>query len=190
MPELGTEVVQSPNPDGSFELDVALARVTAWCPREPKLYALEFQAESEAGVEDRYTLPFGIRVIRVEAGKLLLNGEPLQLRGFGKHEDAPIVGRGLSVPHLVKDLNLLRWVGANSFRTSHYPYAEEVLQQADRHGILIIDEVAANTLSMRAVSDPEAREKLAAAHRAQIDELMARDFNYASVIAWSLGNEW
>jgi beta-glucuronidase len=189
VPELGAEVVQQASADGSVELDVPLSRVTPWSPRNPKLYHLEFQAESAGGVEDCYTLAFGIRVVSVEAGKLLLNGEPIVLRGFGKHEDAPIIGRGLSLPHLVKDLSLLRWVGANSFRTSHYPYAEEVLQQADRHGILVIDEVAANTLSMRAVSEPERREELAAAHRAQIDELIERDFNYASVVAWSLGNE-
>jgi beta-glucuronidase len=63
------------------------------------------------------------------------------------------------------------------------------MRQADRHGILIIDEVAANTLSMRAVADPQQRERLAAQHRAQIEALIARDFNYACVVAWSLGNE-
>ena len=189
VPELGTEVVCNVDATGNAEVEVMLARVTPWSPRAPKLYSLEFQAESAAGVEDCYALNFGIRTIAVEGGKLLLNGEALTLRGFGKHEDAPIVGRGLSLPHVVKDLNLLRWVGANSFRTSHYPYAEEVLQQADRHGILIIDEVAANTLSMRAVREPAWREALASAHLMQIDELIARDFNYASVVAWSLGNE-
>jgi beta-glucuronidase len=189
VPELRHEVVANVGPDGSVEVDLDLSGVTPWSPREPKLYNLEFQAEAEGGVEDCYALSFGIRVIAVEGDKLLLNGEPVRLRGFGKHEDAPIIGRGLSLPHLVKDMNLLRWVGANSFRTSHYPYAEEVLQQADRHGILIIDEVAANTLSMRAVRDPAERDVLAAAHRAQIDELIARDFNYACVVAWSLGNE-
>lgn len=189
VPELTGEVVSSVGADGSVEVDMELSGVRPWCPAEPKLYNLEFQAESEGGVEDCYTLPFGVRQLTVEAGQLLLNGEPLSLRGFGKHEDAPIIGRGLSLPHLVKDMELLHWVGANSFRTSHYPYAEEVLQQADRHGVLVIDEVAANTLSMRAVREPALREALAAAHRAQIDELIERDFNYASVVAWSLGNE-
>jgi beta-glucuronidase len=187
--ELGAEVVQNVGADGKVEVELLLASVTPWSPSQPKLYELEFQAESEAGVEDCYTLSFGVRTLLVAEGKLLLNGEPLYLRGFGKHEDAPIVGRGLSLPHLVKDLNLLRWVGANSFRTSHYPYAEEVLRQADRHGILIIDEVAANTLSMRAVSEPSLRSRLATAHQQQIDELIERDANYASVVAWSLGNE-
>jgi beta-glucuronidase len=187
--ELGAEVVQPIGADGSAVLELSLSGVSPWSPEQPKLYELEFQAESEAGVEDCYALSFGIRTLAVEGDKLLLNGAPLSLRGFGKHEDAPIIGRGLSLPHLVKDLGLMRWVGANSFRTSHYPYAEEALQQADRHGILVIDEVAANTLSMLAVKEPAAREALAVQHRAQIDELIERDFNYACVIAWSLGNE-
>jgi beta-glucuronidase len=187
--ELGIDVTAVPDAQRVAEIDVTVDRVTPWSPAEPRLYELEFLAESGSEVLDRYSLPFGIRTITTDQGKLLLNGQPIFLRGFGKHEDAAIIGRGLSLPHLVKDLNLMKWVGANSFRTSHYPYAEEILRQADRHGILIIDELAANTLSMRAVSDPEQRGRLAVLHRAQIDELIERDFNYASVIAWSLGNE-
>ena len=186
--ELGLDEAHEIVP-GSHELELSLSGVTGWSPAQPKLYEFELSLEAGGVLLDSYQLPFGMRTLRVEGGQLLLNEEPLLLRGFGKHEDAPVVGRGLSLPHLVKDLGLLRWVGANSFRTSHYPYAEEALRQADRHGILVIDEVAANTLSMRAVAQPGARAALAAAHRAQIDELIERDFNYACVVAWSLGNE-
>lgn len=51
-----------------------------------------------------------------------------------------IRGKGFDWPLVVKDFNLLKWLGANSFRTSHYPYAEEILQMCDRHGIVVIDE--------------------------------------------------
>lgn len=51
-----------------------------------------------------------------------------------------IRGKGFDWPLVVKDFNLLRWLGANSFRTSHYPYAEEILQLCDRYGIVVIDE--------------------------------------------------
>lgn len=189
VPELGVEQSAAVTGSGAVELDVALTGVTPWSPDQPQLYELDFALEDDGGVVDSYQLPFGVRTLRVEGGQLLLNGAPLALRGFGRHEDAPIVGRGLSLPHLVKDLGLLRWVGANSFRTSHYPYAEEYLRQADRHGLLVIDEVAANTLSLRAVSEQAPLAELAAQHRAQIQELIERDYNYASVIAWSLGNE-
>lgn len=188
VPELGADLLGELS-GGVVELEFALSGVTPWSPSEPKLYEVELRLESAGALADDYSLPFGIRTVRVEDGKLLLNGEPVTLRGFGKHEDIPIVGRGLSLPHLVKDLGLMRWVGANSFRTSHYPYAEEVLRQADRHGILVIDEAAANTLSMRAVADPAARAALLATHRAHVQELVERDANYACVVAWSLGNE-
>jgi beta-glucuronidase len=187
--ELGIDAARPIDARGHAEIDVRVESVTPWSPAHPKLYELEFSAESGDQLLDRYGLPFGIRTVVVEQGELLLNGERIFLRGFGKHEDAAVVGRGLSLPHLVKDLNLLKWIGANSFRTSHYPYSEEIMRQADRHGVLVIDETAANTLSMRAVSDPAQRDRLAALHRAQIDELIERDFNHACVIAWSLGNE-
>lgn len=51
-----------------------------------------------------------------------------------------IRGKGFDWPLVVKDFNLLRWLGANSFRTSHYPYAEEILDMCDRYGIVVIDE--------------------------------------------------
>ena len=51
-----------------------------------------------------------------------------------------IRGKGLDLPLLVKDFNLLKWMGANSFRTSHYPYADEDLYMADREGFVVIDE--------------------------------------------------
>ena len=55
-------------------------------------------------------------------------------------------GKGEDLSVLIKDFNLLKWVGANSFRTSHYPYSEETMYMADRHGILIVDETPAVSL--------------------------------------------
>ncbi|MCZ9990335.1 hypothetical protein OFQ66_10950 [Brachyspira hyodysenteriae] len=86
---------------------------------------------------------FGIRTVKVEGTKFLINGKPFYFTGFGKHEDSEIAGRGYNPPVIKRDFELIKWVGANSFRTSHYPYSEEIMQAADREGIVIIDEVAA-----------------------------------------------
>ena len=59
---------------------------------------------------------------------------------LGLQGDLQIRGKGFDWALLVKDFNLLRWLGANAFCTSHYPYAEEVLQLCDRYGIVVIDE--------------------------------------------------
>ena len=71
---------------------------------------------------DHYTLQVGIRTVEVQGGQILLNGQPVQLNGFGRHEDFFASGKGLNLPLLVKDYQLMRWTGANSYRTSHYPY--------------------------------------------------------------------
>ena len=85
---------------------------------------------------DRYMLPVGIRTVRIDGTRFLLNGEPFYFRGFGMHEDLNVHGRGHDDASTVHDFSLLGWLGANSFRTSHYPYAEEVLDLADRLGLV------------------------------------------------------
>lgn len=73
----------------------------------------------------------------------MINNKPFYFKGFGKHEDSYVNGRGLNEAVNIKDFNLMKWIGANSFRTSHYPYSEEIMRLADREGIVVIDEVPA-----------------------------------------------
>jgi beta-glucuronidase len=174
--------------------------VRPWSPDNPYLYALDVRHES-AGEVDVYTLPVGIRTIRVDGARLLLNGEPVHLRGFGMHEDAPWRGKGHDDARMVRDFTLMQWIGANSFRTSHYPYAEEVLDLADRLGFLVIDETAAVGLNLALMSDrihvedtrtfrPGGVDDVTLqVHLAAIRELVARDKNHPSVVMWSVANE-
>lgn len=82
---------------------------------------------------DVYRLPIGIRSLEWTGTSLLINGKPIYFRGFGRHEDSAIRGRGLDLPTVARDHELLAWIDANSYRTSHYPYSEEVLDVADRY---------------------------------------------------------
>ncbi len=86
---------------------------------------------------------------------------------------------------MVKDYALLSWIGANSFRTSHYPYSEPMLDLADRLGFLVIDETPAVGLFFR----QDGLEKRSRLCRQYIQEMIARDKNHPSVIMWSLANE-
>lgn len=177
-------------PEGeSVQSGLQIEGVEAWSIENPKLYEIHFRLFKNGTVVDHYILPFGFRTVKTTDTQLLLNDKPVFLRGFGRHEDINVIGRGLNHPFLVKDYGLMKWIGANSFRTSHYPYSEEMLQMADREGFLVIDETAANTLSMKALTDKTKYDALLANHKEQIRELIARDFNYACVVAWSLGNE-
>ncbi len=186
--ELGFQAVEKMS-GSAAQLEMALSEVTPWSPQNPKLYKVIVRLLNDGEVVDEYSIDFGFRTIEVQGEKVLLNGEPLFLRGFGRHEDAAISGRGLNLPFMVKDYEMMKWIGANSFRTTHYPYSEEMLALADQLGIIVISETAANTLSMKAVADPKKKAKLLKEHQRQVAELMERDYNFASVLFWSLGNE-
>lgn len=167
--------------DGRGTSQILVPKARFWSDTDPYLYQLSISAG-----EDFYSLPIGIRTIAVKDGTILLNGRPVKLNGFGRHEDFIASGRGLNLPLMVKDYQLMRWVGANSYRTSHYPYSEEEMQLADREGFLIIDETPAVSLQFENEENAAARLKVC---QQQLSELIARDKNHPSVIAWSVANE-
>ncbi|MEV8357848.1 beta-glucuronidase [Microbacterium sp. NPDC076895] len=180
---------------------ISVADAELWRPGRGYLYTLRVEALDDGNLADVYELPVGIRSIRVEGTRFLINGEPFYFRGFGKHEDSALRGRGFDNVVMVHDFSLMDWIGANSFRTSHYPYAEEFLDYADRHGIVVIDETAAVGLNLGlgggfhgSVSEPAFsptmfNEATQAAHAQGIRELIDRDKNHPSVVMWSIANE-
>ncbi|CAG9833022.1 unnamed protein product [Diabrotica balteata] len=106
-------------------------------------YLYSFQVDlldKDLSPVDQYFLPVGIRTLTWTNSSFLINNKPLYLHGFGRHEDSDIRGKGLDLPLVIKDHNLIKWIGANAYRTSHYPYAEEIMDIADEIGIMIIDE--------------------------------------------------
>lgn len=167
-----------------LEGEIDITDCNFWSCNSPYLYKVKFQMYYGHKLVDEYIQEVGVRVIEVTDGKFLLNGEPVYFKGFGKHEDTPVAGKGYNLPYNIKDFNLLKWINANSFRTSHYPYDEEVMFMADREGILIIDEVPAVSLWFRI-----ANSKTLEAHKNALRELIERDQNHPSVIMWSLANE-
>jgi len=161
-----------------------------WSPQNPYLYTLEVQHPSG----DRYRLRTGIRFVEISGKQLLLNGNPVYLRGFGKHEDSDIIGKAHSDAVMVKDFSLLDWIGANSFRTSHYPYAEEVLDYADEQGVLVIGELPAVGFNFSPRDSPffapgKIDDSTRRHHLATLEEMLARDAHHPSIISWSLTNE-
>ncbi len=177
--------------------------VHPWAPGDGYLYELEASVLSSSGdVIDSYRQPVGVRTVEVRGQQFLINGSPFYFKGFGKHEDAAVRGKGHDDVLMLHDFALLEWIGANSIRTCHYPHAEEVLDYADRHGVVVIGETPAvglnrnigggvfssgkrvPTFSAAAVGDAAQR-----AHLQAIQELVDRDKNHPSVVMWCLANE-
>jgi beta-glucuronidase len=180
---------------------IRVADATLWQPGAAYLYDLTVEALVAGEVVDQYRLAVGIRTLEVRGAQFLINGEPFYFTGFGKHEDTAIRGKGHDNAYLVHDFQLMDWMGANSFRTSHYPYAEEVMEFADRHGIVVIDETPAVGLNLGIIGgitggptpqtwSPETlNDTTREAHARVIRELVARDKNHPSVVMWSVTNE-
>ena len=194
----GAEVASGTGADGMLTVQ----NVHRWAPGDGYLYDFEARLVDEDGaVLDSYHQSVGVRTVAVDGIRFLINGEPFHFTGFGKHEDLTVIGKGHNDAFLVHDFELLKWIGANSFRTSHYPYAQDVLDYADRQGIVIIDEAAAVGLNMglgggifgsqgyTTFSPDTINDETREVHAQAIRELVARDKNHPSVVIWSIANE-
>ncbi|KAJ5589080.1 hypothetical protein N7537_011758 [Penicillium hordei] len=180
---------------------VKINSVRLWQPGAAYLY--QFQANIVDGrnkVVDTYSVATGVRTVKVDGSKFLINGKPFYFTGFGRHEDTTVRGKGHDQAYMVHDFQLMDWIGANSFRTSHYPYAEEVMDFADRQGIVVIDETPAVGLNIglmgvsgsespKTWSEENINNNTQKAHKQAIRELISRDKNHASVVMWSIANE-
>ncbi len=181
--------------------EVVIPNVILWQPGHGYLYQIVVELQEGDAVADQYALSIGVRTVEVRGMELLINGEPFYFRGFGKHEDNIARGKGHDNVLMVHDFSLMSWIGANSFRTSHYPYAEDFLEYADRHGIVVIDETAAVGLNLNigagmgirqtqpTFSEETFGSRTQAAHAQHLRELVDRDRHHPSVVMWCITNE-
>ncbi|WP_282801723.1 beta-glucuronidase [Secundilactobacillus kimchicus] len=196
--EDGTVVASADDSNANLKIEDA----HYWAPLKAYLYKAIISGWVNGKVVDCYEEPFGIRKVEVKAGQFLINGEPFYFKGFGKHEDTYVNGKGLNEAYNVLDINLMKSIGANSFRTSHYPYSDEMMRLCDREGIVVIDETPAVGLMVSfnfvtaAVKGGNSSDdgtwrtlKTAPAHRQVIEEMIDRDKNHACVVMWSIANE-
>lgn len=184
------------NDQDQVRLEIPVTYVRLWEPMDPYLYEIKVSLFKDNQLLDEYFEPYGIRTVEVKDHKFLINGKPFYFKGFGKHEDSYINGRGFNQAVNICDLHLMKKMGANSFRTSHYPYAEEMMYLADRLGFVVIDEVPAVGLFTNFSTDlqsdgPNTWDQMQTmpAHKDDIKRLIARDKNHASVVMWSIANE-
>ncbi len=176
VPELGLSA--SVPVHGGRGTATVSARPHLWSPEDPQLYAVTF-----AFGEDRVSDRVGFRDIRVEGTRILLNGRDIWLRGVCVHEDDVALGRVTSEDDIRRRFRHARELGCNFLRLAHYPHHERVAEIADELGLMLWEEIpvywAIDFDDPAVFADAEN----------QLLELIRRDRNRASVIAWSVGNE-
>lgn len=177
IPELGLRQSVETDESGRGDFFVT-ATPRLWSPKDPKLYDVELSFGDET-VRDRV----GFRTVEVAGTDILLNGEPMFLRGISLHEEATGGGRAWSEAQARELLGRVRELGANFVRLAHYPHNAAMTRVADEMGLLVWSEIPVYwTIDFES---PAVYEKA----ESQLDEMITRDRNRASVILWSIANE-
>lgn len=160
--------------------------VKEWNPDTPNLYMVTALLENETGqAEDDLIDRFGFREVKVEGKDILMNGKKLRIKGFCRHEDHPQFGCSLPFSAMWQDLLLMREMGANSVRTSHYPNDEVFLDLCDETGMLVWEENHARGLSEEAMGNPNFERQCEDCIR----EMIKAHYNHPSIYIWGILNE-
>jgi beta-glucuronidase len=178
IPELKLKQRVAVNGD-SAAFNFKLSKLQLWSPESPKLYKVILTSK-----EDRIEDKIGFRTVEVKGKQILLNGKPVFLRGICIHEEIPQqIRRAYSVKDAAQLLGEAKELNANMVRLAHYPHNENMTRLADSLGILVWSEVPVYwTIDF---TNAEVLQKA----KSQLNEMITRDHNRASIIIWSVGNE-
>ena len=169
-------------------MEIKVDNPRLWSVESPYLYTLCLQLQKGDGtIVEQVTQKVGFRTIRIEDGQLLINGQPIKIRGVNRHEHDPHQARVMTEELMLKDLKLMKAAHINAVRLSHYPNCPRWYELCDSMGMYVMDEADCETHGLRGTlaSTPDWGE----AFLDRAIRMAERDKNHPSIIFWSLGNE-
>jgi beta-glucuronidase len=170
--------------------------VAAWSPKQPELYTAHVDLLAEGVLADQQEARFGFRQIEAREGRVWLNGKPIFLMGFDRHEDSPRTGMAVDLETSRQDFLAIKETGANFVRFCHYPHHPGELHLCDELGLLVLAEIPLCGWGVK-LNDPYAGAGwnpadvpaiMNAAER-QLRKMIIRDRNHPAIIFWSVSNE-
>lgn len=169
----------------TFSFSSAFTQVSPYSPESPALYSLGAVLHIGGKPADDLIERVGFREIKIKGRQILLNGEPLMLRGFNRHEDYNSLGASIPLQAMMRDIALMKEAGANAVRTSHYPNDELFLDLCDELGIMVWEEAHARALSEEQMKHPAFERQSMQC----IDEMIRYHHNHPSIFCWGILNE-
>jgi beta-galactosidase len=170
---------------------VSIANPRLWGPRpqqEPNRYVAVTSVSLGGKVIDRYETRFGIRSLRLDPTHgVQVNGQRIPLNGVNNHHDLGALGAAFHYRAAERQLEIIQEMGGNALRMSHNPPAPELLELADRMGILVVDEIF--DVWERKKTPLDFHLIFPDWHEADLRAFLRRDRNNPSIIMWSIGNE-
>ncbi|KAL3622626.1 hypothetical protein CASFOL_034037 [Castilleja foliolosa] len=176
-----------------YQLIGKLQMPKLWTAEQPNLYTLVVTLKDASGnVVDCESCQVGIRQITKAPKQLLVNGQPVMIRGVNRHEHHPCLGKTNLEPCMVQDLVVMKQNNINAVRNSHYPQHPRWYELCDLFGMYMIDEANIETHGFHLSSNvrhPTCEPVWASAMLDRVIGMVDRDKNHACIISWSLGNE-
>lgn len=166
--------------------EIRYPEAVEWNPENPVLYTLTAVLRDDNGLEvDDLIDRVGFREITIKEKDILLNGRKIKIKGFCRHEDHPQFGCAIPFSAMQQDLLLMKDMGANSVRTSHYPNDEIFLDLCDETGVLVWEENHARGLSEESMRNPNFEKQCEDCIR----EMIEAHYNHPSIYIWGILNE-
>ncbi len=164
--------------------------VKLWSAETPNLYTLKVASFDSKGQTEETSIEIGFRDVEIKGGQLLVNGQPVLIKGANRHEMNPYKGYVVTEADMIQDILIMKQLNINAVRTCHYPDDELWYSLCDRYGLYMVAEANNESHGMGYGDETLAkREDYETAHLERIRRAVQRDINHPSVIVWSLGNE-
>lgn len=182
--KLGDQVIAQENVcvsgKGEAVLTATLENVKRWSPEEPNLYTFTVEFAGDT-LRERT----GFRTIEVCDRQFMINGKPFIFKGVNRHEEHPDWGFAVPVKLIKRDIDIIRGMGCNMIRGSHYPNAKATLDYMDETGMMFWEEIPMWGFPEAPLKNELVRKRGVQMHT----EMVTRDYNHPCIIVWGLNNE-
>jgi beta-galactosidase len=167
-----------------FNITEKISEANLWHGVEnPYLYTLKVELINNRGVCDSRSIQIGFRNIEITPDKgVFLNGKPIKLNGVSRHQDFAGVGNALTKEHMDLDMSLIKEIGANTVRLSHYQHDDYFYSLCDREGMLVWAEIPF-------ISVPTTIDEKNQNAKDQLERLIKQAYNHSSIYCWGVQNE-
>jgi len=174
-----------------FSFSGKINGVKQWSAEHPNLYTATIDLKSNGKTLMATSANIGFRKVEIKGGNLLVNGQPILIKGVNRHEHDERKGHVISKESMLEDIKLFKKFNINAVRTAHYPNDPYWYELCDKYGIYIVNEANIESHGFGYDEDktPANKPEFAKMHHDRIKRMVERDKNHPSVIIWSMGNE-
>ena len=172
--------------------DLVVNNPKKWSAEIPNLYQINFILKDKKGnVVEVIPQNVGFRKVEIKGGQLLVNGQPVYIKGINRQETDPTTGQTVSRERMEEDIKVMKQYNINALRMSHFPNDEYMYELCDKYGIYVVDEanLESHGMGYDIAKTLGNKSNWELAHLQRITRMVERDKNHPSIIIWSMGNE-